>query len=102
MTDLDALKAKVDETEAAHTAAVAAYCQALIDAAPYKVGDIVEVRLHGLWQPAIVRAVTVGWSSILEYTVALRRKNGDWMNQTRGVVDWEHTPSIRKPTGDIA
>ena len=83
---------QVEEAQETLRVLQAALHQARLDAAPFKVGEVVEAereiprrpgeRRTGPnrkeWAPAIVRSVDHLWSSRPSYRVSWRRKDGTW------------------------
>ncbi len=57
--------------------------QALIDAAPFQVGDVVEAQVRAMkWEQAIVRAINTSGAQFW-YMVSLQKTDGTWGTQER-------------------
>jgi hypothetical protein len=81
-SSLDDLKNEVAGLERRLSEARARLRKAEIAAAEFKVGDVLEQKVGGTWEPVIVRKVFYDYRQVC-YGISQRRKNGEWMNRTQ-------------------
>lgn len=84
MSQLEAAKKEVVRLEALLRDAKQRRDEIIVEEAPFKVGDVVEMNGGGYmqdWEPVIVRRVRARWGEKAGYFVSKRRKNGEWMTR---------------------
>lgn len=90
---IEELRVDVEKAEYALREAGKAYREALKEAAPFKVGDVVTVEVQGKWTPkgyekkrveAIITRVGTQYNR-LSYTGALRNKGGEWSKREQSL-----------------
>lgn len=81
--ELNDLKSRVGDLRRRLLEAERELRDAQVRHAPFRVGDEVEARLGGSWQPAIVRRVEPQSWGEPWFKVSPRKKNGEWSSVER-------------------
>ena len=95
MNEIDQLQVEVNRLEKELVDAREKLREAVITAAGFSEGEVVEARKkyarNTEWRPAIIRRIYVDWKTHCRYTVSFAKKDGDW---SQVVVDYAE---VRKP-----